>query len=128
MKIKAVFLLSLICLSQHFNFVRVTVKLVWCFENDWKSFKLGVVYNLYHCFKAKTALADFFVSVLVTLKRVLAVVHVYCFKAVKSQYSIKLIKHAVKVIYNVIAGIVYMSGVKANTELFVKLHTVNNCL
>ena len=114
MKIKAVFLLSLICLSQHFNFVRITVKLVWCFENDWKSFKFGVVYDLYHCFKAKTALADFFVSVRMAAHGVFAVVEVDGFQPFQPDDAVEFRQYIIQMFHNVISSVENMAGVHAN--------------
>ena len=86
-----------------------------------------MINNSFHSILADIALADFLVPVLMGTKRIFRIIEMYCLEPVKTDYLIKFLQNAVKIINNVIAGIINMARIKANADFIIKLHLINNC-
>ena len=75
-----------------------------------------MINNSFHSILADIALADFLVPVLMGAKRIFRIIEMYCLEPVKTDYLIKFLQNAVKIINYVIAGIINMARVKAIDE------------
>ena len=79
-----------------------------------------------HRLHAKVSLAQFLVPVLVRSPVVLTVIEVYRLQAIQSDHIIKMLQHAVQIIHEIISGIPGVAGIKADTDLLLTLHPVDD--
>lgn len=63
------------------------------------------------------ALTDAFVAVLMGAAGVLGVIDMHGAQALDTHHTIELVKHTVKIVNDVIAGVIHMAGVQANAQL-----------
>ena len=76
--------------------------------------RYNILHNLHTATKflaAKVSLADALVTIFMGATRVLRIVDVYGMQAVDTHHTIELVKHAFKIVDDVIAGVIHMAGV-----------------
>lgn len=100
---------------------------VGCFQNFWNGNKIRVMDNGMEGVKANEALSDIGVAVLVTTALVFAVVDVKYGNLILSDQTVKLPNHTVKIMHDVIAGIMDVTGVKADAQPVVLHDAVIDC-
>ena len=80
--------------------------------------KTGIPYYLHKCCGADMAFAKIFMTVLVGVPFVLAVVDVEGSDLIQPKDLVKLIHYSIIIIDNIISGVVDMAGVETYPELF----------
>ena len=73
---------------------------------------------------ADVSVPDCLVAVLVAAEWVLAVVQVHSLESVYANHLVEFLKHIVKRVYNVVAGVVHVASVEAHAEFVVQVHLV----
>ena len=82
------------------------------------------MYDGIKCVKADKAFTDVSVAVFVTAALVFAVIDMEYGNLIFSNQSVELPDHTVKIVHNIIARIMNMAGVEADTEPVVFRHAV----
>ncbi len=76
--------------------------------------RYNILYNLHTAaklFTTQVALTDALVAVLMGAAGILGVIDVYGAQALDTHHTIELVKHTVKIVDDVIAGVIHMAGV-----------------
>lgn len=90
--------------AEQLNFCLVAVKVVRCFKIKRQVIKNGMSDYSFHGVKPNIAFTYAFVSILMTAERIFTVIYMYGSKLFKAYYSVKIRKHLVKRVYNIVAA------------------------
>ena len=66
--------------------------------------------------KAKLALADLLMAILMGCKSIHRVIEVNGLEIIKTYHTIEILKNAIKIAYDIVAAIPDMASIKANTK------------
>ena len=96
------------------NVCLISVKVVRCFKIKRQVIKNGMSDYSFHGVKPNIAFTYAFVSVLMTAERIYTVIYMYGSKLFKAYYSVKIRKHLVKRVYNIVSRVKKDKLVKAS--------------
>lgn len=113
-------------LSQKINFSCIAVELVRGLEVERQRSELWMIDNPDNSIKTERTLTDFGMTIFAACERVHTVIEMERLDAVETDEAIKFIQNAVKIIHDIVSGIVHMATVHADADLIFQNHAVYN--